>query len=83
MEQFSAEVSGMLEEFNTTVEVIYVDSKVQGQKTFIQADLPLTLKLKGDRGTDFRQDEQIRETPHHRSDEGLSFIRTLIYLSLC
>jgi len=54
LEQFSAEVSAMLEEFNTTVEVIYVDSKVQGQETFTQADLPLALKLKGGGGTDFR-----------------------------
>lgn len=52
--QFSLEVSAMLEEFNTTVDVIYVDRKVQGHETFTQADLPLELKLKGGGGTDFR-----------------------------
>jgi predicted metal-dependent peptidase len=62
LEQFSAEVSAMLEEFNTTVEVIYVDSKVQGQETFNQADLPLTLKLKGGGGTDFRPAFELMET---------------------
>jgi len=54
LEQFAAEVSAMLEEFDTTVTVIYADSKVQGQETFAQADLPLKRELKGGGGTDFR-----------------------------
>ena len=62
LEQFSAEVSAMLEEFNTTIEVIYVDSKVQGQEVFTQADLPLALKLKGGGGTDFRPAFDLVET---------------------
>jgi len=62
LEQFSAEVSAMLEEFNTTVEVIYADDQVQGHETFTQADLPLTLKLKGGGGTDFRPAFELLES---------------------
>ncbi len=54
LEQFSAEVSALLEEFNATVEVVYADTKVRGHETYTQADLPVTLKLSGGGGTDFR-----------------------------
>lgn len=62
LEQFSAEVSAMLDEFNITVEVIYADNQVQGNETFTQADLPLKLKLKGGGGTDFRPAFELLET---------------------
>jgi predicted metal-dependent peptidase len=52
--QFSAEISAMLETYDTTLEVIYADTKVRSQETFTRADLPLTLSPKGGGGTDFR-----------------------------
>jgi predicted metal-dependent peptidase len=52
--QFSAEITSMLETYDTTLEVIYADNEVQGRETFTRADLPLKLKLNGGGGTDFR-----------------------------
>jgi len=51
---FTAEISAILETYDTTLEVIYADTKVRGQETFTKADLPLTLSPKGGGGTDFR-----------------------------
>jgi predicted metal-dependent peptidase len=52
--QFAAEISAILETYDTTLEVIYADTKVRGRETFTRADLPLTLNPRGGGGTDFR-----------------------------
>ena len=53
-DQFSAEVSSILEEYKTEITVIYCDTKIAGIEEFTQEDLPLRLKAKGGGGTDFR-----------------------------
>jgi predicted metal-dependent peptidase len=54
IDQFGAEVSAILEEFDTTAHVVYCDTDVQWTETFSQRDLPLKLHPKGGGGTDFR-----------------------------
>jgi predicted metal-dependent peptidase len=51
--QFAAEISAILETYDTTLEVIYADRKVRGQETFTRSDLPLTLKPRGGGGDRF------------------------------
>ena len=51
--QFELEIATILEEFDTTVTVVYADAKVQGHESVTQSDLPLKLTLKGGGGTDF------------------------------
>lgn len=52
--QFAAEISGILEEYDTTATVVYCDTKVTNVETFNKNDLPLELHPKGGGGTDFR-----------------------------
>ncbi len=52
--QFSAELSGILESYDTTVRVIWCDTDVKDDQIFCRADLPLELAPKGGGGTDFR-----------------------------
>ncbi len=52
--QFGAELSGILEEFDTTCVVIYADSEVAGVEEFTRNDLPLDLHPAGGGGTDFK-----------------------------
>ncbi|MCJ2163371.1 MULTISPECIES: VWA-like domain-containing protein [unclassified Pseudodesulfovibrio] len=54
MEQFAAEVSGVLDAFDTTIHVVYCDSRVSGSDSFGRADLPLSLNPEGGGGTDYR-----------------------------
>lgn len=54
LSQFAAEVSSLLEDFDTTVHVLYCDTKVQGVQTVDRQDLPLRLTPQGGGGTDFR-----------------------------
>ncbi|NDV18650.1 hypothetical protein GO013_04350 [Pseudodesulfovibrio sp. JC047] len=54
MDQFAAEVSGILDAFDTTVHIVYCDAHVAGSETFDRADLPLKLSPKGGGGTDYR-----------------------------
>lgn len=54
MDQFAAEVSGILESFDTTIHVVYCDSEVKGNDSFSRWDLPLELAPEGGGGTDFR-----------------------------
>ena len=55
LDQFAAEISGILEAYDTTITVIYCDSTMQGTpETFTREDLPLTLAAAGGGGTDFR-----------------------------
>jgi predicted metal-dependent peptidase len=52
--QFASEISSILEEYPTTITVIYCDSRVAGHQVFERDDLPLDLQPKGGGGTDFR-----------------------------
>jgi len=54
MNQFAAEVSGILEAFDTTIHVVYCDSEIKSSDIFGRCDLPLELKPEGGGGTDFR-----------------------------
>ncbi len=54
MNQFGAELSGILETFDTTVHVAYCDSAMTGTQSFGRSDLPLELTPEGGGGTDYR-----------------------------
>ena len=54
LDQFASEISGILEEYDTLVYVVYCDTKVQGFEIFDRLDLPLRLNAVGGGGTDFR-----------------------------
>ncbi|WP_267926057.1 vWA domain-containing protein [Desulfolithobacter dissulfuricans] len=54
LNQFGSEISAILEEYNTTVHVIYCDYNINAVESFSQDDLPLKLKPFGGGGTDFR-----------------------------
>ena len=47
--RFGAEASGLLEDYDTTIHVIYCDTKVQGVQSFERQDLPLKLNPPGRR----------------------------------
>lgn len=49
-----AELSHILDSFDTEVRVVWIDSKVQGEQVFTRHDMPLNLQPKGGGGTDFR-----------------------------
>ncbi|MDA8163730.1 MAG: VWA-like domain-containing protein [Desulfobacteraceae bacterium] len=52
--QFAAEVSAILDEYDTTVHVVYCDTMVGRVERFTRKDLPLLLHPAGGGGTDFR-----------------------------
>ena len=54
LERFAAEISALLEAYETTAHVLYADAKVQHGEVFRRSDLPLELKPLGGGGTDFR-----------------------------
>lgn len=62
MNQFAAEVSGILEAFDTTIHVVYCDSKITGHESFGRQDLPLMITPIGGGGTDYRPVFQWVET---------------------
>ena len=51
---FAAEIGAILGEYQTTITLLYCDSKVQGQAELTREDLPLRLEAPGGGGTDFR-----------------------------
>ncbi|MCR4666428.1 MAG: VWA-like domain-containing protein [Desulfovibrio sp.] len=51
---FCAELSSVLETYDSKVTVIFHDSEVQDHRTFVRSDLPLCLSPKGGGGTDYR-----------------------------
>ena len=55
VDRFASEISAILEAYDTTINVLYVDSTLQGAQTFGRYDLPLDLDAKGGGGTDFRR----------------------------
>ena len=52
--RFGAEVSGLLEDYDLMIHVVYCDTRIQGVQTFDRQDLPLKLSPQGGGGTDFR-----------------------------
>lgn len=50
----AAEISAILEEYDTTLYVVYCDTQINGVEVFTSQDLPLELHPKGGGGTDFR-----------------------------
>lgn len=54
LDQFSAELSGILESYDTEVRVFWCDTEVTAEQVFSRADLPLELEPRGGGGTDFR-----------------------------
>lgn len=55
LDTFAAEVSGVLGAYETTIHVIYVDTRVCHHHVVTRADLPLKLEAKGGGGTDLRK----------------------------
>ncbi|TIH14075.1 hypothetical protein D0S45_13515 [Marinifilum sp. JC120] len=54
LEQFAAELSSILEAYDTTIRVLWCDIEITGEQVFSRADLPLELQPQGGGGTDFR-----------------------------
>lgn len=54
LDRFAAEASAVLGAYETTIRLIYVDTRVAHEETVTRADLPLHLKPHGGGGTDFR-----------------------------
>jgi predicted metal-dependent peptidase len=54
LNQFAAEISCILEDYKTTVNVLYCDSRIEGHEEFTSDNLPVKLSPKGGGGTDFR-----------------------------
>lgn len=54
LDQFTAEVSAVLEAYETTIHVMFADAGVAHRQTLTRADLPLRLQPRGGGGTDFR-----------------------------
>jgi predicted metal-dependent peptidase len=52
--QFGAEISAVLEEYDTLIDVLYCDTKIQGHEQLEREDLPLKMNPVGGGGTDFR-----------------------------
>ncbi len=58
----AAEISAILEDYDTTLYVVYCDTQINGTEVFTTQDLPLDLHPKGGGGTDFRPPfEWVRE----------------------
>lgn len=54
LEQYAAEISSVLEDFQCKFKVIYCDTKVRGEEEFEYEDLPIKLNAEGGGGTKFR-----------------------------
>jgi predicted metal-dependent peptidase len=54
LEQYAAEISNVLEEFECKFKVIYCDTAVCGEQDFSYEDLPIKLDAKGGGGTRFK-----------------------------
>jgi predicted metal-dependent peptidase len=52
--QFAAEIGAILEDYDTSVNVLYCDSTMHGGEVFTRDDLPVKLHAEGGGGTDFR-----------------------------
>jgi predicted metal-dependent peptidase len=54
LDQFAAEVSAVLQDFDTLVTLVYCDAAVSGIQELSRFDLPLVLTPTGGGGTDYR-----------------------------
>ena len=54
LDYFCKECSNVLMSYNTTIRIIYCDSRIQGEELYSTQDLPLKMKPVGGGGTDFR-----------------------------
>jgi len=54
LKRFSKEASNVLEAYDTTVRVVYCDTKVKGEQIFTKADMPMKMKPVGGGGTRFK-----------------------------
>jgi predicted metal-dependent peptidase len=54
LNRFAQECSNIFEAYDTTIRVLYCDTKVHKEETFTKADLPMSMKPVGGGGTDFR-----------------------------
>ncbi|PIE68760.1 MAG: hypothetical protein CSA21_05695 [Deltaproteobacteria bacterium] len=54
LDQFAAEVSAVLQDFDTRINLVYCDSAIAGVQEFSRYDLPLYLQPRGGGGTDYR-----------------------------
>lgn len=54
LSEFSSEVNSILEEYDTTLTVIYCDTKINNVEVFTKNDLPIAFNATGYGGTDFR-----------------------------
>ncbi|MUM78690.1 hypothetical protein GKC30_13700 [Pseudodesulfovibrio sp. F-1] len=54
MDMFAAELSGLLETYDTTVHVLCCDAGLTSVRTFSRSDLPLEIEPVGGGGTDYR-----------------------------
>jgi predicted metal-dependent peptidase len=54
LNQFGAEISGILETFSATVHLLYCDMRIIRSEALHRQDLPLSLSASGGGGTDFR-----------------------------
>ena len=52
--EFAAEISGILDAYDTRAQVIYCDTEIGRTEEFTKQDLPLVLNPSGGGGTDFR-----------------------------
>ena len=65
---FAAEISGILDAYDTRAQVIYCDTEIERTEEFTKQDLPLILNPTGGGGTDFRPpftwiEENADQTP--------------------
>lgn len=54
LSQFGAEISAVLEAFDTLLDIVYCDTAIQGHEQCTRLDLPLALSAAGFGGTDYR-----------------------------
>lgn len=74
--EFAAECTGILETFNTTIHVLYIDSELQHREEFTQDNLPVKFDARGGGGTDFRPAFDFANAP-----EGTDAPAALIYFT--
>ena len=54
LEQFCGEITSILETYPATIQVVYVDTQVNGDEVFTRNDLPIAMNVKGRGGTCFK-----------------------------
>ncbi|MFV0347960.1 MAG: DUF2201 family putative metallopeptidase [Halodesulfovibrio sp.] len=74
LDAFMAELSAILEEFDSTLTLITCDTEVTSERQLTRADLPLSMHARGGGGTDFRP-------PFERIAHASTLPSCLIYLT--